>query len=182
MILASYNLAIKKHKKDFFEAVDMLRINSPWYTMDDLDNVFKYTSKPKFVDVNIKQRSKAKITDHNHTQLLSFVGKNNVDWVGISNVEDPEVYSVVRKLLGNQTTKICAKIETDLGCWKAEDIMNEFDGIMVDVEDLASEVGWEKASEEKNRIYKLCEEKGKDYFRLAGVIFEYVEKNREKDM
>ncbi len=43
---------------------------------------------------------------------------------------------------------------------------------MVDTEDLAFEVGWKKASEEKDKIYQLCEKEKKTHFRLSGVIFD----------
>ena len=176
--MASYNLAIKKHNKLFYDAVDMIRLNSPWYKEDELSSILKHITKPKFIDINIKKRSKDKITDHDYKQLLKIVGENEVEWIGISNVENTAMYNEIRKLLGNNKTKICAKIETEIGCLNAEDIIAKYDGIMVDVEDLASEIGWKRASKEKERIYKACERAKKDYFRLGGVIFEYIKKNK----
>jgi rfaE bifunctional protein nucleotidyltransferase chain/domain len=173
-VMVSYNLAIKKQKPGFYEQADIIRLNSPWYDEDELVNALRHVDKPKFLDINIKERTKAKKTAHEYSKLLKIAGKYNVDWVGISNVEKPETYTEVRKLINNNSVKVCAKVETSLGCKKINEIMNVFDGIMVDVEDLASEVGWEVASIEKERIYNLCNQNKKPHFRLSGVIFESV--------
>jgi len=177
-IMVSYNLAIKKRKTSFYDKADIIRLNSPWYSETELISVLENVTKPKFLDINIKERNKPKKTNHSYKQLLKTAGKYNVEWVGISNVENPETYDEIKKHLNNETTKICAKIETDTGCWHSDEIIDKFDGIMVDVEDLASNVGWEKAANEKNRIYKECEKHKKPHFRLAGVIFNYIEPNK----
>lgn len=173
--MASYNIVCKKKSPHFYENVDLIRLNSPWYSKKELVDVLTDVDKPKFVDINIKKRTKAKKTDHNYEDLLKLAGKYNVAWVGISNVEKTETYNRTRKLLNNNSTKICAKIESQKGCDNAIKIMKKFDGIMVDVEDLAFEIGWDKASKEKDKVYKLCEELNKDHFRLTGVIFEHIE-------
>jgi len=177
--MVSYNLAIKRKNSKFYEQADIIRLNSPWYTEKTLIDILKNEKKPKFLDINIKSRSKPKLTEHDYKRLLEIAGKYNIDWVGISNVEDVDIYDKVRKMLGNNTTKICAKIETKKGCLNDKQIIKKFDGVMVDVEDLAYEIGWEEASDEKDLIYALCEQEGKDHFRLAGVIFEH--KNSKDD-
>jgi len=174
MLMISYNLAIKRHKQDFYKKADIIRLNSPWYTKDELIEAIETIDKPKFVDINIKQRKKSGKANHDYRELLKLLGKYNVEWVGISNVEDAETYEKVRSLLINKDINICAKIETELGCWHADDIIFAFDGIMVDIEDLAFEIGWKRATEEKDRIYQLCERNSKKHFRLSGVIFEGV--------
>lgn len=177
-LMASYNMICKKESPHFYENVEIIRLNSPWYSKKELVDVFTSVEKPKFVDINIKKRTKAKKTDHKYEDLLKLIGKYNVVWVGVSNVEKPETYNKIREILNNNSTKICAKIESQKGCDNVLKIMKKFDGIMVDVEDLAFEIGWDKASREKDKVYKLCEEKNKDHFRLTGVVFEHIEYKR----
>jgi len=174
MLLISYNLAIKKHKKDFYEKADVLRLNSPWYTKEELDEILRKVHKPKFIDINIKKRTKAKKVEHDFKELLTFVGQHNIEWVAISNVETTDIYGEVRKLLNNDITNICAKIESKKGCDNINSIIETFDGIMVDNEDLATDIGWENAVKEKDKIYGLCKSKNIPHFRLGGVIFEYI--------
>lgn len=173
-LMVSYNIMCKKKSPQFYDSVEVIRLNSPWYTPKELIKVLDTTDKMKFIDINLKTRAKPKRFDHNAAELLRLAGKYNVEWVGISNVEDVNTYSAVKKLLGNSKTKICAKVETANGCKNIDQIINTFDGIMVDVEDLAFKVGWERARKEQRRIHKLCEEKHKDHFRLSGVIFDHV--------
>jgi len=168
-VMVSYNVAIKKK---IYEGADIIRLNSPWYTEEELLESILSVDKPKFLDINIKNREKAKKTDHNYEKLLKMAGKYGVEWVGISNVEGSKIYAVIEKMLNNKYTKICAKIETELGCWHSDDIIHMFDGIMVDTEDLAFDIGWKRASEEKDRIYEDCKKAKKPHFRMSGVIFE----------
>ncbi len=177
-LMVSYNIVCKKKSPKFYENVEIIRLNSPWYSKKELVDVLTNIEKPKFVDINIKTRTKAKVADHNYKELLKLVSKYNVEWVGISNIENTKTYDEARKLLGNNTTKICAKIETLKGCKAINSIIKTFDGIMVDVEDLAFEIGWGQASKEKDRIYDLCNAKNKEHFRLTGVIFEHVKFNK----
>lgn len=174
-LMASYNIVCKKKSPHFYENVDIIRLNSPWYSKKELIDILTNIEKTKFIDINIKMRTKAKRANHKYEELLALAGKYNVGWVGISNVEKPETYNDIRKKLNNNNTKICAKIESQKGCDSVRAIMKKFDGIMVDVEDLAFEIGWDKASKEKDKIYKICEEKNKDHFRLTGVLFEHVD-------
>jgi len=174
----SYNLAIKRHKPDFYDKADMIRLNTPWYTVPELETILTTVTKPKFVDVNIKKRIKDKTSVHDYKKLLSLLGEHDVQWVGISNVEDTATYYSVRKLLNNNITKICAKIETGQGCINIKKIIDVYDGIMVDNEDLASDIGWKHAAEQKDKIYKLCEVSNKVHFRLSGVIFSKVSSNK----
>jgi len=174
-LMVSHNIVHRKKYPKLYEDVDIVRINSPWYTKKELIDAITNTDKIRFMDINIKKRKKAKKVEHDYRELLKLIGTHDVEWVGISNVEDECVYDEVRCLLENDTTKICAKIETEMGCWHADYIISAFDGIMVDTEDLAFEIGWKRASEEKDRIYDLCKKKGKKHFRLMGTIFEGIE-------
>lgn len=173
-LMVSYNIAVKQKFPTFFENVDIVRINTPWYSIDELKKIFSTVKKPKFVDINLKERNKDKKTDHEYTSLLKLCGEYNVEWIAISNVETAIFFDNIRKLLGNKTTKICAKIETNVGCNNIDRIIDAFDGIMVDVEDLAFEIGWQDASQKKKEIYELCIRKRKPHFVLSGVIFEYI--------
>lgn len=173
MLMASHNILYRKKYPIFLDSVEMVRINSPHYTHEELIEALQ-ESMIRFLDINIQVRMKPQRQAHDFIKLLKLAGKHNVDWVGISNVEKVDTYEYVKKIIDNDKVKICAKIESDYGCWIADDIIMEFDGVMVDTEDLAFEVGWNKAIEEKNRIYKLCEEFNKPYFRLVGTIFELI--------
>jgi len=174
-LMVSYNMVCKRKSPHFYENVDIIRLNSPWYSKKELVDILTNIDKTKFVDINIKIRTKVNKANHKYEELLKLVGKYNVEWVGISNVEKQNSYKDIRKDLDNKNTKICAKIESQKGCNNARAIIKKFDGIMVDVEDLAFEIGWDKASKEKDKVYKLCEEENKDHFRLTGVIFEHIE-------
>lgn len=153
----------------------MIRANSPWYTKKELINLFETESRPVFLDINIKNRVKPKRSNIGYKTLLGLADKYMVDWVGISNVESPKTFWDVKKFLTNSHTRVCAKIETEKGVWHSDSIMYVFDGIMVDTEDLAFALGWKRASEEKERIYKECEEQNVPHFRLFGSVFKYIE-------
>ena len=173
MLMVSHNMLCRKDYPHFYENADIIRMNSPYYSKDEIKYILEQERQRKFIDINMKVRMKDKKAEHNFQDLLNLIGKYDVEWIGISSVEKPQVYGYIRALLGNDKTKICAKIETEKGCENVEEIMKAFDGIMVDNEDLAFQIGWIKAIEEKNRIYKLCEERNIPHFRLVGTIFEY---------
>lgn len=173
--MASHNMMCRREYPHFYEGVDIIRMNSPYYSEEELISILENESKNKFIDVNLKYREKQKKVSHDYHKLLKLIGKYNVSWVGISNIEDTKTYEYVKTILNNDKIKVCAKIETELGCWHAEDIMFKFDGIMVDTEDLAFEMGWKRAVEEKDRIYDLCEKRDIPHFRLVGTLFEYKE-------
>jgi len=175
MLMASHNIMCRREYPHFYENVDIIRMNSPYYSEEELIDILERDNTPKFIDINIKVRLKQKKQNHDFYKLLKLIGKYNVDWIGISNVEDYKLYDYIRSILDNDKIKICAKIETELGCWHADDIMMSFDGIMVDTEDLAFQMGWKRTIEEKDRIYKECEKKNIPHFRLVGTIFEYKE-------
>jgi D-glycero-beta-D-manno-heptose 1-phosphate adenylyltransferase len=171
--MVSYNIIYKLQNPTFFENVEIIRLNSPWYTKEELVDIFKNNSHEKFLDINIKYRSKRKIMDHDYKELLELAVKYDVEWVGISNVEDVDTLHNLQKYISNSSTKICAKIETQKGYDNFKDIMSNCDGIMVDLEDLAYNVGWEKATKMHDEIYHLCEEKQIPHYKLTGVIFQY---------
>lgn len=174
-ILVSHNIVFRRKSPKFYENVDMVRLNSPWYSKKELEDILKEETIPKFLDINLKVRLKPRKGNHDFQRLLKLANKYKVEWIGISNVESGKTYDYIKGFINNNKTKVCAKIETEMGCWKSEDIIHAFDGVMVDTEDLAFDIGWNRASEEKDRIYEECEKLGKDHFRLMGTIFEFKE-------
>jgi rfaE bifunctional protein nucleotidyltransferase chain/domain len=177
-LLVSYNLACKRDNSEFYEHADMLRLNSPWYTPQELEEILQDKQKPIFLDINLSERTKPKIFSHKYEDLLSLAGKHDVEWVGISNVDVSSIFYDIKKLLKNDRTKVCAKVETKDGCENIDSLIDTFDGIMVDVEDLATNLNsWSEAIKWKELIYKKCVDKKKDHFVLSGVIFEYKKMN-----
>ena len=172
MLMASHNMMYRNRYSEFYDSLDMVRLNSPYYSKEELTEILNTDTKPKFIDINIQVRLKDKKADHDFIRLLKLIGKHNVEWVGLSNVEGDMYYNYVRELLNNDKIKICAKIETQDGCNNIQEILDAYDGIMVDTEDLAFQIGWPKAIKEKNYIYYLCEQQNIPHFRLVGVIFE----------
>ena len=162
-------------KKHFNNKDNMIRVNSPWYTKQELVNVFESEYKTVFLDINIKNRMKPKRSNISYKTLLKLANEYELDWVGISNVESHRTYDTVKNFLTNNHTRVCAKIETELGVWHCDNIIHAFDGIMVDTEDLAYNMGWKRASEEKDRIYALCEQYSVPHFRLFGSVFKYID-------
>lgn len=174
-LMVSHNMTIDRMRPTFYKNVDIIRCNSPWYTKEELINILKNKNKPMFLDINLKKRKKPRKSNISYKLLLSLANEYKVEWIGISNVEDMQTYDKIKKYITNGYTRICAKIETEIGCWHADDILRCFDGIMVDTEDLAYELGWDRAVHEKNRIYGLCERFHIPHFRLYGTIFRYIE-------
>jgi hypothetical protein len=172
MLMISHNLAIRKHHAEFYEQADIIRMNTPWYTLEELEEILKNDTYRKFLDINIQVRMKPKKSNIDYQTLLKLAGKYNVEWVAISNVEDTNTYKYVRELLKNDKVKICAKIESELGCKNYVNIIKTFDGVLVDTEDLAFEIGWNRASVLKEKIYNECEMLDIPHFRLGGTIFE----------
>jgi len=169
-LMTSYNLAVKEKNPTFYNQTDIIRINTPWYSRQELINIFSSVSKPKFVDVNIKKRTKPRKSEHNPEELFALVGQYNIEWIGISNVESSTLYQKIKDVV--KTSRICAKIETLEGCKNYKEIVKSYDGIMVDVEDLAFEIGWIEAIRWKKTIHQYCEEEKQVYFNLVGVMFE----------
>jgi rfaE bifunctional protein nucleotidyltransferase chain/domain len=132
----------------------------------------KQANRPRFVDVHADRR-KAKVASHDYKTLLQYLGSQNVEWVAISKVESLETIKEARKFVANPNTKICAKIESLAGYNIFNGVTAYADAIMVDAEDLATEVGWEESIRLSEEMYKQMEEEQYPWFRLKGVIFEY---------
>ena len=53
-LVVSYNLACKQTNPKFYSNVDMVRMNSPWYTLEELEQSIKLVNKPVFLDVILR--------------------------------------------------------------------------------------------------------------------------------
>lgn len=178
------NHLIKNHlgKDDSVDA-GMVRLNSAWYTEQELEKAMNLKDKPKFVDVH-QNRGKAFVTKHDYESLLKLCAIKRVDWIGLSKVESIEqINFAIEKMKESGVHRIpgvCAKIESKKGYENFKVIMDKADAIMVDAEDLASEVGWEEAVKMSREIYDFLSLKSYPWFRLAGVVFQYSNVKRQQ--
>jgi rfaE bifunctional protein nucleotidyltransferase chain/domain len=170
-LLISQN-TVKSMGYDVHINVDMVRYNTAWYTWDEMVEKLKQTNRPRFVDVHA-DRQKAKVASHDYKTLLQYLGSQSVEWIAISKVEDLRTINEAREYIDNRNTQICAKIESVAGYNILNGIMAVADGVMVDSEDLASEVGWEESIRLSEDMYARMNRCGYPWFRLKGVIFEY---------
>lgn len=170
-LLISQN-TVKSTGYDVHINAGMVRYNTAWYTWDEMVEKLKQTNRPRFVDVHADRR-KAKVASHDYKTLLRYLGSQNVEWVAISKVESLDTIKEAREFIANPSTKICAKIESVAGYNILNGVMSTADGIMVDSEDLASEVGWEESISLSEEMYGHMERERYPWFRLKGVIFEY---------
>ena len=172
-LLISYNAI---YGRKIIDSSDMVRINTAWFSWDELMTVLQELKKPKFIDIH-RSRTKGKVADHDFDMILDAVRKFDVEWIGISNVTDGDSYKDIRERISDKT-RVCAKVESQKGYENYRDIMKNYDGIMVDVEDLASDVGWNRAIGISREIYNDCEKEGFPWFKLQGVIFEFGNSER----
>lgn len=171
-LLISYNLAVKNHNSKFYDTADIVRFNTAWFTRDELKTALSHIQKPRFIDIHY-DRKKPQVSKHDPDSLFQLASELNVEWVGISNVEIPEAVLEVKAKLKNSKTKVCAKIESLKGCQNLDKISAVSDAIMVDVEDLANEIGWTAATQKSKEIYDRLKRENIPYFGLAGVLFEF---------
>jgi rfaE bifunctional protein nucleotidyltransferase chain/domain len=170
-LLISQN-TVKHTGYDVHINAGMVRYNTAWYTQEELVEKLAKTNRPRFVDVH-SDRKKAKVAKHDYKTLLQYLGSIGVEWVAISKVENIDTIREARECVANPKTRICAKVESIAGYNILNGIMATADGVMVDSEDLATEVGWEKSIELSEEMYKRMMGRRYPYFRLKGVIFEY---------
>lgn len=170
MMLLSYNLAIKSQKEDFYKIADIIRFNSAWFTKDELKiAVLDIKGKSRFIDIHLNRNKDCRFV-HDFDELLIFCGEFNIEWVGLSNVINKEMIINAKGIINNNFVKVCSKIESENGVKNIDEIIDISDGIMVDIEDLSADMGWEKAKEYSNYIYNKCVNKVYS-FKLSGVVF-----------
>ena len=116
-LLVSNNL-VKKVSGEISVPVGMVRLNSAWYTKEELESALNVKTKPKFVDVHYN-RGKAFVAKHNYENLLKLCAIKGVDWVGISKVESLQQILNVIKIMKRTSQailpRVCAKIESKKG-------------------------------------------------------------------
>lgn len=175
-LLVSNNL-VKNVSGELLVPVGMVRLNSAWYTKEELERALNTKTKPTFVDVH-HNRGKAFVARHNYEELIKLCAITNVDWIGISKVESKQeilnVQEIIKKAHQAASLRVCAKIESKNGYDNLNEIITVAEGVMVDSEDLASEVGWDDAVRISKDIYDRLSFKRYPWFRLAGVVFQYA--------
>lgn len=174
-LLVSNNI-VKNSSGNVSVPVGMVRLNSAWYTKEELESALSLKTKPKFVDVHYN-RGKAFIAKHNYEELLKLCAIKGVEWVGISKVESLDeiikVQEIMKTASSGDIPRICAKIESRKGYENIDEIISVAEGVMVDSEDMASEVGWDEAVKISREIYDYLSTKKYPWFKLAGVVFQY---------
>ena len=86
---------------------------------------------PVLVDIP-GDRVKHRITYVTDKELINFVKKYDLDFVGLSYVNDAEEIRKFREKLDGKRIKVIAKIETEEGYKNREEIIKEGDMIMID--------------------------------------------------
>lgn len=180
MLMISYNILKKRYLDGILKFTDIIRFNSAWFTKSNLIDSLASVSKPRFVDVH-RNRTKDKVQDHDYYDLLKICNDMHVDWVGISKVEGVGEIIEVQNILKNNFTKVCAKIESRTGVEKIGQIIKYCDGIMVDKEDLATDINSGMESLElSKKVYSICRANNIPTFEMYGVIFNYEENIKKK--
>lgn len=106
-------------------------------------------------------------TEKDHEDLL-FGVEHGVDWLVLSFISQPEVAERVRKLAtaaarkhGVRTPWLMAKIETQLGVDRFDEILSVVDGVMIGRGDLALEIPMEEVPMVQKELVEKCRRAGK---------------------
>ena len=86
--------------------------------------------------------------------MIEFAKSNDVDFIGISFVESPIHIKKIRKLIGNHSPYIVAKVENQKGLDNLDNIILEADVIMIDRGDLSTETNIENLAINQKIIIK----------------------------
>ena len=115
---------------------------------------------PVLVDI-LGDRIKHRITYVTDKELINFAKEYDLDYVGLSYVNDAEEIRKFRERLDGKRIKVIAKIKTEEGYNNREEIIKEGDMIMIDRGDQTVSIGFEKvpfaqmkAVEDCNRLDK----------------------------
>lgn len=92
---------------------------------------------------------------------LSFALEQGADWIALSFVQRPEDVAEARKLMGDATTALMAKIEKPAAIHRLEEIIELADGIMVARGDLGVELNPEEVPPLQKRIVETTRRSGK---------------------
>lgn len=116
---------------------------------------------PVLVDIP-GDRVKHRITYVTDKELINFVKKYDLDFVGLSYVNDAEEIRKFREKLDGKRIKVIAKIETEEGYKNREEIIKEGDMIMIDRGDLTMSIGFEKVPFAQMKVVEDCNRLGKE--------------------
>ena len=86
--------------------------------------------------------------------MIEFAKTNDVDFIGISFVESSIHVKKIRKLIGNHSPYIVAKVENQKGLDNLENIVLAADAIMIDRGDLSTETNIENLAINQKHIIK----------------------------
>ena len=94
---------------------------------------------------------------------IAFAVEQEVDFIALSFVRDPDDVLELKQLLGTKAEKIkiIAKIEDQEGVKNLDAIIRESDGVMVARGDLGVEIPFEKLPRVQRRIIRQCARLGK---------------------
>lgn len=92
---------------------------------------------------------------------LTFALEQNADWIALSFVQRPEDVAEARKLMGDSTTALMAKIEKPAAVTRLDEIIELANGIMVARGDLGVELNPEEVPPLQKRIVAATRRSGK---------------------
>lgn len=95
------------------------------------------------------------------SHLVNFACENRVNYIGISFVESKNHLLGFRKLIGDRSLRLIAKIENQGGLNNLEEIIEETDGIMIDRGDLSVETSMYDIALKQKLIIKTSVKFGK---------------------
>ncbi len=107
---------------------------------------------------------------------LRFGLKNDIDYVALSFVREAKDIRKVRKLIGNKSVKIVAKIERVQAIQNLDEIIKEADALMVARGDLAMEIGPEKVPIVQKEMIQKCNKAGKPVITATQMLQSMVTK------
>ena len=104
---------------------------------------------------------KGKLINARDIAMIKFAISNKVDFIGISFVESSKHVKLIKELIGNDTPKVVAKIENQMGLNNMEEIISAADVIMIDRGDLSTETNIETLGIYQKKIIKKATELAK---------------------
>ena len=106
---------------------------------------------------------------------LSFAVEQGADWIALSFVQRPEDVAEARKLLGQATAGLIAKIEKPAAIDRLEEIIELSDGIMVARGDLGVELNPEDVPPLQKRIVETTRRSGKPVIVATQMLESMIE-------
>jgi len=107
--------------------------------------------------------------------MINFACENEVDFIGISFVESAKHLKEIRKLVGNRSLRLVAKIENQRGLENLEEIVSGADAIMIDRGDLSVETSLHDLAIKQKRIIKEATKFGKPVIVATEMLHTMIE-------